>query len=348
MKLSFYYKYSTNKSALFVDGCEVLLSPSIIAIRDQNDNIVSFYPENQTGKGFSDIVETLIADTKITKVKLLNTAYLQRHREKLLLLAKNCSEKEAKKKSEDFALQNWDKWQEQNDSAIKSLTSHYKENFCILNWNVLLQNDKFAERKKIADKLFNNGSGHQAKKFKKAINGLEKIFYNKISVDIEHRKKQFNSSLTREGITKSLREIALEECALRTILAFSYEIYRGQCNIAAEMFYDMYGEKGKMQFVTIGNDEEIKKIMETDKLDEKILNTKQKSKQSQLKVTSNGKTGITINFSINITVSDDKKLEKYILNISELMKQFGTFAANSPTSPTSPNVDSPNKRIEVK
>lgn len=364
MTLLFYCKYSTDKFAPFIDDSEALLSPSIIAIRDKDGNIIGFYPENQTGKGFLEMVETLIANKKIIKVTLLNTAYLQRHREKLLLLAKNIPEKEAKKKSENFALQNWEKWQEQNCSAIELLKNHYKNNFSILNWNSLLQDGKFTERKKIADKLFHNESGKQAKKFKKAINGLEKIFHNKISADIEARKKQFGSNLTLDDTTKNLREIALEECALRTILAFSYEIYRGQCNVAAEMFYDMYGEKGKMKFISIGNEEEIQKLVESDKQafnlksankklvesDKQVLNmnsTKKKNKQIKVTVTKRDTPqATTLQLSITIpTISSNEASNQFIKKMSALLSQFGSFPNGSPTSP---EVGSPSKGIEVK
>lgn len=248
-----FFRFDTKQMQnIFTNNADILLSVSIIGL--PSDDGYRFFPETQTGKNFADMVDTIISNNDIQKLTLLNTAYLQRHRIELELIADGVNSEEAKKSSCEIALSNRDLWNKENEDSISKLRERFGANFKILDWYALLASDKenFDYKMKRVLSLYEDKGN---KDFKKATNGLTEIFFKKLPAVIQDK---IILALKKKAVAlRYLRNIAFEEAVMRTMLSYDFEIYRGLSNIPANMIYHRLGVSGKMIPVSIGTEEEI-------------------------------------------------------------------------------------------
>lgn len=256
--LKFYCSSINNPEAPFVENSEVLLSISIIAEQHNAANGFNFQPENQSGPGFLEMVNTIINNSKITKLILLDTAYLQRHR-KLIELASSddIDESRAERIAEKLVLEDSVLWkiQEHNAQGINLLREKYKENFSILNWVDILLHPEYKSMLSKINYLYFSDATVEGRKFRYAVNRLIDIFFRKLTHKIKESIKQ--GKLSIQFARNCLRNIVLEESAVRALLKYPYEIYRGPPNIPTTMAYKKFGEEGKMIAVSIGSNDEV-------------------------------------------------------------------------------------------
>lgn len=258
--LGFYCADTLDHEHPFAEPTEVLLSISMVPSVDPTTHAITFSPEEQSRQGFAEMVSAVKAEPNITKVTLLDTSYLQRHRITLRKLAEGKPESEAEEEAQKEAIKNSEIWQAQHKPQLEILNAQ------ILDWYTFLvngaQREAIKARIAIVSTVCNSngkkslpssgkGKAINVKSFNRAMSGLVKIFLDKIPEDDPIRH------LPPATIKRYLTKIAIEECVVRTFFLYPYEIYRGILNVAANMLYDYYGEEGRMRFVTTGNSREI-------------------------------------------------------------------------------------------
>jgi hypothetical protein len=271
--LGFYCADTLDQEHPFSVPTEVLLSISMVPIIDPTTKAITFSPKEQSGQGFTDMVNAIISQPNIAKLTLLDTSYLQRHRIILRKLAEGKTELEAEEEAEKEAIENSKIWREQHGAQINSLMARFNENFYILDWKAIIdgpQKEDIGKRIAAVNRLYSShiplspdekGKTISVDSFNKAVKGLISIFSKKIS---ENDPIKLSTSIANSTIKRYLTTIAIEESVVRTFFKYPFEIYRGICNVAASMLYDFFGEKGEMRFVTVGNHVEIAHRKEVD------------------------------------------------------------------------------------
>lgn len=222
------------------------------------------------------------------------------------------------------------KWQQTNVKALKKLKENFnvkevslpiipvenvehleeytnKENYPVNSYDILCEVRMWYKKTKTEKKNTNkkNDNDKETKYFRKSVNQLAETIFRNNFPDAD--KKDNCSQQTRMKILELYREYIFRESVARLSLDFDYEIYRGGINIPAYLIQCKHGSLHKMQYIPVGEDNEINKYLDIYK------NVKKHVENYTQKIEQKIETGTNDNsftFKITITIELPKEFNK--------------------------------------